>query len=94
MVGFSRMTNSRGKHFRETDRGSGAGGVVAFVLGLSIAISGFLWVTDWIYNTKEAKVHNRWLAHLERIRGGANLIDRGPGEYQVSCRPGYSSECR
>lgn len=50
-------------------------------------------VTDWIYYTKEAKVQARWEMHLERNRRGLNLIDRGPGEYQVVCWPMFSHSC-
>lgn len=58
-----------------------------------IAVVCVFWVSDWIYNTKEAKVQAHWEAYLIRNRSGINLMDRGPGEYEVSCRPGLSNEC-
>jgi hypothetical protein len=75
------------------ERGSGAGGIAVFLLTISLLWSAFFWVSDWIYNTKEAKVQAHWEAYLNRNRSGINLIDRGPGEYEVNCRPGFSKEC-
>lgn len=78
---------------RNPERGSGAGGIAVFLLTISVLWSGFFWMSDWIYNTKEAKVQAHWEAYLNRNRSGINLIDRGPGEYEVSCRPGLTNEC-
>ena len=86
-LSFSRQTTST------SEAGNGSAGIFVYLLVLSGIISGFLMVTDWIYHTKEAKVQARWEMHLERNRRGLNLIDRGPGEYQVACRPMFSKSC-
>lgn len=78
---------------RTREAGNGSAGILIYVLVLSGIVSGFLMVTDWIYYTKESKVQARWEMHLERNRRGLNLIDRGPGEYQVACRPMFSRSC-
>ncbi len=90
---MSVMRRANNTQSRNGESGNGATGIFMYVLVLSLVVSGFLWVTDWIYDTKEHKVQARWEMHLNRIRGGSNLIDRGPGEYQVSCHPGLSDKC-
>jgi len=86
-------TPSSSSELRNFERGTGSGGIAVFLLTISLLWSAFFWVSDWIYNTKESKVQAHWEAYLNRNRSGINLIDRGPGEYEVSCRPGFSNDC-
>ncbi len=58
-------------------------GIVVVICAL---ISGSLMLLNWVRDTKDAKVMNRALAHLNRGTPAPVNTTKDPGEYFVECR--------
>ncbi len=84
------------KQFSNTERGTGSGEVLAYIIAFTTVWAVFYWVTDWIYNTKEEKVERRVSRAEEKYEKSQDhkYIVREPGGSSAVCWGIIEKQCK